>query len=164
MANFIKLTPLSQQYTKGSPDDRLLLVGSSADTEGDQADALEALEALGLGGGTIADGSVTESKCNSSINASLDLADSSIQPGNAALTDARTPLSHTHGNLTNDGKIGSTSGLPLKTGTAGVVEAGDDESAVALITYAEPPSGYSAEQLEMFTAIRAGLIISIQNL
>jgi hypothetical protein len=32
--------------------------------------------------------------------------------------------SHTHGNLTNDGKIGSTSGLPLKTGTAGVVEAG----------------------------------------
>ena len=31
---------------------------------------------------------------------------------------------HTHGNLTNDGKVGSTSGLPLKTGTAGVVEAG----------------------------------------
>ena len=38
--------------------------------------------------------------------------------------DARTPTSHTHGNLTNDGKIGTTSGLPLKTGTAGVVEAG----------------------------------------
>jgi len=32
--------------------------------------------------------------------------------------------SHTHGNLTNDGKIGTTSGLPLKTGTSGVVEAG----------------------------------------
>jgi hypothetical protein len=30
---------------------------------------------------TIADGVVTEAKCNSSINASLDLADSSIQPG-----------------------------------------------------------------------------------
>ena len=34
------------------------------------------------------------------------------------------PVSHTHGNLTNDGKVGTTSGLPLKTGTAGVVEAG----------------------------------------
>ena len=32
--------------------------------------------------------------------------------------------SHTHGNVTNDGKIGSTSGLPIKTGTAGVLEAG----------------------------------------
>ncbi len=196
---------------------------------------------------TIANGAVTEAKCNSSINASLDLADSSIQPGNAALTDervptaagltskfgtnkativdgdkiaildsaatdapkhslfslvkstlktyfdslyaaalgaddnyvtdaektvigntsgtntgdqdlsgyvlttaidtlaelngivtdatlidtndarlsdARTPTSHTHGNLSNDGKVGSTSGLPIKTGAAGVVEAG----------------------------------------
>jgi hypothetical protein len=34
---------------------------------------------------------VTEAKCNSSINASLNLADSSIQPGNAALTDERVP-------------------------------------------------------------------------
>jgi hypothetical protein len=31
---------------------------------------------------------------------------------------------HPHGNLTSDGKVGSTAGLPLKTGTAGVVEAG----------------------------------------
>ena len=40
------------------------------------------------------------------------------------LSDARTPTSHTHGNLTNDGKVGITSGLPIKTGTDGVVEAG----------------------------------------
>jgi hypothetical protein len=40
------------------------------------------------------------------------------------VSDARTPLSHTHGNLTNDGKIGTTANLPLKTGTNGVVEAG----------------------------------------
>jgi len=32
--------------------------------------------------------------------------------------------SHTHGNLTNDGKIGTTANLPLKTGTNGVIEAG----------------------------------------
>jgi hypothetical protein len=31
---------------------------------------------------------------------------------------------HTHGNLTTDGKIGTTSGLPLRTGTNGVIEAG----------------------------------------
>jgi hypothetical protein len=73
---------------------------------------------------TIAAGAVTESKCNSSINASLDLADSSIQPGNAALTDARTPTSHTHGGISNAGAIGSTSGLPIKTGASGVLEVG----------------------------------------
>jgi len=33
-------------------------------------------------------------------------------------------ISHTHGNITNDGKVGVTAGLPLKTGTAGAVEAG----------------------------------------
>jgi microcystin-dependent protein len=49
---------------------------------------------------TIADGAVTEAKCNSSINASLDLADSSIQPGNAALTDARTPTAHASSHVT----------------------------------------------------------------
>jgi hypothetical protein len=42
----------------------------------------------------------------------------------ARLTDARAPLSHTHGNLTNAGAIGTTSGLPVKTGTSGVLEAG----------------------------------------
>jgi hypothetical protein len=40
------------------------------------------------------------------------------------LTDARTPTSHTHGNISNSGAVGSVSGLPLKTGTNGVIEAG----------------------------------------
>jgi hypothetical protein len=40
------------------------------------------------------------------------------------LTNSRTPTSHTHGNLTNAGAIGTTANLPLKTGTNGVVEAG----------------------------------------
>ena len=31
---------------------------------------------------------------------------------------------HTHGNITNDGKIGSTSGLPLVTTTGGLVTTG----------------------------------------
>jgi hypothetical protein len=38
--------------------------------------------------------------------------------------NTRTPNSHTHGNLTNAGAIGTTSGLPVKTGTSGVLEAG----------------------------------------
>jgi hypothetical protein len=42
----------------------------------------------------------------------------------ARLTNNRDPNSHTHGNITNAGAIGSTSGLPIKTGTSGVLEAG----------------------------------------
>jgi hypothetical protein len=35
-----------------------------------------------------------------------------------------TPESHTHGAITNAGAIGSTSGLPIKTGASGVLEVG----------------------------------------
>jgi hypothetical protein len=46
--------------------------------------------------------------------------------GTAATSDstAFASASHTHGNLTNDGKIGTTANLPLITGTNGVIEAG----------------------------------------
>ena len=46
--------------------------------------------------------------------------------GTAAASDstAFAAASHTHGNITNAGAIGTTSGLPLKTGTSGVLEAG----------------------------------------
>jgi hypothetical protein len=47
-----------------------------------------------------------------------------VASNDARLTDARTPTSHSHGNLTNAGLVGTTSGLPLKTGTGGIVEAG----------------------------------------
>ena len=40
------------------------------------------------------------------------------------LSDARTPVSHAHGNITNDGKIGTTSGVPIITGTGGILQAG----------------------------------------
>jgi hypothetical protein len=39
----------------------------------------------------------------------------------ARLSDARTPTSHTHGNLTDDGKLGTTAGLPVVTTTDGAV-------------------------------------------
>ena len=38
--------------------------------------------------------------------------------------DARSPTTHTHGNLTNAGAIGTTSGVPVITGTGGVLQAG----------------------------------------
>jgi len=37
------------------------------------------------------------------------------------LSDARTPTSHTHGNLTNAGAIGTTANLPVVTTTSGVL-------------------------------------------
>lgn len=42
----------------------------------------------------------------------------------ARLSDARTPLSHTHGNITNGGLIGVTTDLPIITGTGGILQAG----------------------------------------
>ena len=42
----------------------------------------------------------------------------------ARLSDARTPLSHTHGNITNVGYIGTTATLPIITGTGGILQAG----------------------------------------
>lgn len=41
------------------------------------------------------------------------------------LNDARTPTAHTHGNITNDGKVGSASGKILTTGTDGAIQASD---------------------------------------
>ena len=46
------------------------------------------------------------------------------QGNDSRLSDARTPTSHVHGGISNAGAIGSTSGLPIKTGTSGVLEVG----------------------------------------
>ena len=48
-----------------------------------------------------------------------------VKDNDSRLTNSRTPTSHTHGNISNDGKIGSTSGKPLITGTGGAVTVGD---------------------------------------
>jgi hypothetical protein len=46
------------------------------------------------------------------------------QGNDARLSDARTPLAHTHGNITNGGLIGTTANLPIITGTGGILQAG----------------------------------------
>jgi len=47
-----------------------------------------------------------------------------VATNDSRLTDARTPTTHVHGGISNAGAIGSTSGLPIKTGTSGVLEVG----------------------------------------
>lgn len=47
-----------------------------------------------------------------------------VYDNDSRLTDARTPTAHAHGNITDDGKVGSTANLPLITGTDGLVQAG----------------------------------------
>jgi hypothetical protein len=46
------------------------------------------------------------------------------QGNDSRLSDARTPTSHVHGNITNVGAIGSTANLPIITTTSGVLIAG----------------------------------------
>jgi hypothetical protein len=47
-----------------------------------------------------------------------------VRDDDSRLSDARTPTAHTHGNITNAGAIGSTSGVPIITGASGVLQAG----------------------------------------
>jgi phage-related tail fiber protein len=46
------------------------------------------------------------------------------QGNDARLSDARTPASHVHGNITNVGAIGSAANLPIITTTSGVLTTG----------------------------------------
>ena len=48
-----------------------------------------------------------------------------VKTNDSRLTDSRTPTSHQHGYLTNDGKVGSSSGKIITTGTGGVIQASD---------------------------------------
>ena len=44
-----------------------------------------------------------------------------VANNDSRLSDARTPTSHTHGNLTNDGKVGSTANYFVYTTTSGAI-------------------------------------------
>ena len=59
-------------------------------------------------------------------------AGTACQGNDSRLSDARTPLSHTHGNLTNDGKLGTTANKPVVTTTGGVITAGSVTSPIAM--------------------------------
>ena len=51
-------------------------------------------------------------------------ANSFCEGNDSRLSDARTPASHSHGNINNDGEIGSTAGLPIITGSSGILQTG----------------------------------------
>ena len=50
------------------------------------------------------------------------------------------------------------------TAAVALLDQADDAAAAALIEYAEPPSGYSLEQVQAFNLIRAELLASIESL
>ena len=47
-----------------------------------------------------------------------------VANNDSRLSDSRSPTSHTHGNLSNDGKLGTTSGKPVITTTGGAITTG----------------------------------------
>lgn len=51
-------------------------------------------------------------------------ANSFCQGNDSRLSDARTPTSHNHGNITNGGNLGTTANVPLITSTGGAIVAG----------------------------------------
>ena len=60
-----------------------------------------------------------EHNCYSGLAANWNILNTAV--GNIA---GKASSSHTHGNITNDGKVGATANLPLITGTGGAVQAG----------------------------------------
>ncbi|MBL18514.1 MAG: hypothetical protein CMC82_01620 [Flavobacteriaceae bacterium] len=52
------------------------------------------------------------------------IANSFCEGNDSRLSDTRTPKSHAHGNISNDGRVGATSNKPLITTTAGAVTTG----------------------------------------
>lgn len=48
-------------------------------------------------------------------------AGTACQGNDSRLSDARTPTSHTHGDITNDGKVGTTTDQVVVTGTGGAI-------------------------------------------
>lgn len=67
---------------------------------------------------------------NNAFNCSFGTAAGTVCVGNdGRLSNARTPLAHAHGNVTNTGYLGSTANIPLITGTAGIIQAGSFGSA-----------------------------------
>ena len=65
---------------------------------------------------------------NSLFNAKSDTGHKHAKADITDFPTSMTPASHTHGSITNDGKIGTTANKPIITGTNGVLQAGSFES------------------------------------
>ena len=67
-----------------------------------------------------------ERNCYSGLAANWQILDGSVGTiaAHTAALSGKAPLVHTHGNITNDGKVGTAANKPLITGTGGVIQAG----------------------------------------
>ena len=71
--------------------------------------------------GNAASATTSASDLTSGTLADARLSANVVLTGDSRLTDSRTPTSHVHGNLTNAGAIGSTTGQVVVTTTSGVL-------------------------------------------
>lgn len=109
--------------------------GAIGGTLGDQTDLQSALNAKAAAGDLSSHTGNTSNPHSTSI---ANIGSGTLSQLNTAITDAtlddssspRTPSSHTHGNITNSGLIGTTANLPLITGTAGIIQASSFGSSV----------------------------------
>lgn len=101
----------------------LVLACTQAPVAGDTA--LRTQMNISVGGGTSVTQVANLTPTTSNFLNTLAVNGSSVVvTTDSRLSDARTPISHTHGNLTNSGAIGTTSGLPILTTTGGVLTTG----------------------------------------
>jgi hypothetical protein len=59
------------------------------------------------------------------LNPGIDISDFYTETEVDTLLSGKADAIHSHGNITDEGKIGTASGKPLITGTAGIIEAGE---------------------------------------
>jgi hypothetical protein len=86
---------------------------------------------LADGGWKLTDGPLDFTGDNAATNAATTRTNLGLGTAAIAASTDFAAASHAHGNLTNDGKVGTTANLPLRTGTNGVVEAGAFGTAAA---------------------------------
>lgn len=97
-----------------SASDKTKLDGIATGATANTGTVTSVIAGTGLSGGTI--------NTSGTIAVNYGTTGTTACVGNdTRLSDARTPTSHTHGNITNAGAIGSTTGQPVVTGASGVL-------------------------------------------
>ena len=86
-------------------------------------------------------------------------AGSFCQGNDSRLSDARTPTSHTHGNITNAGAIGTTSGVPIITGASGVLQAGQFGTSAGQFAQGNHTHSLSNLSDVIFTTLSSGQVL-----
>lgn len=98
---------------------------------GDITTAIQALDVSSVGGDgkyisaiSETDGKISATATTMDTTPTANSTKAVTSGGIKTALDGKSSTSHTHGNITNDGKIGSTANLPVVTGTSGAVTTG----------------------------------------